>query len=85
MPAVKNDNLSVAVSKHGGGSANIIDIRRDNGEVNLKREVESMMNPSDGPRKLPTLLLYDEKGLQLFEDVCLSILCPVRKGESKRQ
>lgn len=47
----------------------IIDIRRAAVETNLKSDVLSMWNPSEGPRKLPTLLLYNEKGLQLFEDV----------------
>ncbi|CAI6091320.1 unnamed protein product, partial [Clonostachys chloroleuca] len=28
-----------------------------------------MIGPKEGPRMLPTLLLYDEKGLQLFEDI----------------
>ncbi|KAM5345289.1 hypothetical protein ACJ41O_011151 [Fusarium nematophilum] len=48
---------------------NIIDIRGEHVEINLKEEVASMFNPEDGPRKLPTLLLYNEKGLQLFEDI----------------
>lgn len=48
----------------------IMDIRADRAEINLKDEVISMMSPEEGsPRSLPTLLLYDEKGLQLFEDV----------------
>ena len=47
----------------------IIDIRRAAVEINLKEEILSMFQPKDGPRKLPTLLLYDEKGLQLFEEV----------------
>ncbi|KAM4058983.1 histidine-specific methyltransferase, SAM-dependent domain-containing protein [Hirsutella rhossiliensis] len=48
----------------------IIDIR-DGREscFNLKDEVASMLNPVHGPRKLPTLLLYDEKGLQMFEEI----------------
>lgn len=48
----------------------VIDIRSKHVEINLKEEVVSMFNPEDGPRKLPTLLLYNEKGLQLFEEVC---------------
>jgi hypothetical protein len=36
----------------------------------LKEQIASMFNPEDGPRKLPTLLLYNERGLQIFEDVC---------------
>lgn len=47
----------------------IIDIRRAAVELNLKTEVLSSFHKEDGPRKLPTLLLYDERGLQLFEKV----------------
>lgn len=47
----------------------IIDIRRSLVESDLKTDVLSMFNPSNGPRRLPTLLLYNERGLQLFEDV----------------
>lgn len=61
MPAVKNFDERK--------NADIIDIRGDTGEIDLKNEVVKLLNPESGPRKLPTLLLYDEKGLQLFEDV----------------
>ena len=47
----------------------IIDIRQAAVELSLKTEVVSMFRGQDGPRKLPTLLLYDERGLQLFEKV----------------
>jgi L-histidine Nalpha-methyltransferase / hercynylcysteine S-oxide synthase len=47
----------------------IIDIRRAAVEVNLKEEIMSMFHPKHGPRQLPTLLLYNERGLQIFEDV----------------
>ncbi|OAQ87380.1 hypothetical protein VFPBJ_01420 [Purpureocillium lilacinum] len=49
----------------------IIDIRRDKVEINLKDELAALFNPTDGTgsRALPTLLLYDAKGLQLFEDI----------------
>lgn len=52
-------------------SPDIIDIRRAEVEMNLKAEVVSMFSSKDGPRSLPTLLLYDERGLQLFENVRL--------------
>lgn len=48
----------------------IIDIRGEIVEMNLKEEIAASFNPDDGPRRLPTLLLYNEKGLQIFEDVC---------------
>lgn len=48
----------------------IIDIRGGReSSLDLKHEVASMLNPVHGPRRLPTLLLYDEKGLQMFEEV----------------
>lgn len=47
----------------------IIDVQNARVEINLKDEILSQMNPEEGPRTLPTLLLYDEKGLQLFEEV----------------
>ncbi|KAJ4380386.1 Ergothioneine biosynthesis protein 1 [Neurospora sp. IMI 360204] len=50
-------------------NADIIDIRRVAVEINLKTEITSMFRPEDGPRQLPTLLLYNESGLQLFERI----------------
>ncbi|KAK4466152.1 hypothetical protein QBC42DRAFT_89948 [Cladorrhinum samala] len=47
----------------------IIDIRRVEVETNIKADILSQFNPADGPRRLPTLLLYDERGLQLFEKI----------------
>jgi L-histidine Nalpha-methyltransferase / hercynylcysteine S-oxide synthase len=47
----------------------IIDIRHDAVEVNLKDEILSSLRPESGIKQLPTLLLYSERGLQLFEEV----------------
>ncbi|EFQ30701.1 uncharacterized protein GLRG_05845 [Colletotrichum graminicola M1.001] len=47
----------------------IINIQRVAVETNLKDDIISMWNPKNGPRKLPTLLLYNERGLQLFEEI----------------
>ncbi|CAI4216969.1 unnamed protein product [Parascedosporium putredinis] len=52
-----------------GPTPDIIDIRRTLVEMNLKDEIFTLFEPAAGPRKLPTLLLYNEKGLQLFEEV----------------
>ncbi|KAL2130440.1 hypothetical protein VTI74DRAFT_6386 [Chaetomium olivicolor] len=52
-----------------GQKLDIIDIRRAAVEINLKTEILSMFCTRDGPRQLPTLLLYDERGLQLFERI----------------
>lgn len=51
----------------------IIDIRHDAVEINLKDEILSSLRPETGIKKLPTLLLYSERGLQLFEEVGISI------------
>lgn len=55
----------------------IVDIRTDKAGLDLKHEVQSLFCPAgaaDGrPRRLPTLLLYDEEGLQLFERVSRDI------------
>lgn len=65
MPAVKHFD-------ERRKEADIIDIRGDTEEIDLKNEVTKLLNPENGIKKLPTLLLYDERGLQLFEDVrCL--------------
>jgi hypothetical protein len=50
---------------------NIIDIRCDAVEINIKEEINSLFKAQDAPRRLPTLLLYNERGLQLFEAVRL--------------
>ena len=68
MPAVKQSRGDIRDSTLP--SADIIDIRGDHTEIDLKNEVIKLLSPEQGPRKLPTLLLYDKKGLQLFEDVC---------------
>jgi hypothetical protein len=47
----------------------IIDIRHDAVEVNLKDEILKSLRPESGIKTLPTLLLYNERGLQLFEEV----------------
>lgn len=47
----------------------IIDIRHDAVELSLKDEIMKDLDPQEGPRRMPTLLLYDERGLQLFEEV----------------
>lgn len=48
----------------------IIDIRSDSKGIDLLNEIHSGLRPSDGGAKtLPTLLLYDEKGLKLFEEI----------------
>jgi len=47
----------------------IIDIRHDAVEISIKDDILSQLRPESGLKHLPTLLLYDERGLQLFEEV----------------
>ncbi|KAF2771460.1 hypothetical protein EJ03DRAFT_342216 [Teratosphaeria nubilosa] len=49
---------------------NIIDIRSDTAGIELKHEIVAGLKPEAGHEKtLPTLLLYDELGLKLFERI----------------
>lgn len=48
----------------------IIDIRSDAAGINLKHEIRAGLEVKQGEEKtLPTLLLYDNKGLKLFEKI----------------
>ncbi|TVY15608.1 Ergothioneine biosynthesis protein 1 [Lachnellula arida] len=60
---------SHAGTSEGTASFDIIDIRHDAVEMNLKDEILGCLKPLSGPKQLPTLLLYDERGLQLFEEI----------------
>lgn len=52
------------------GVPQIIDIRSDTAFISLKQGILSGLHPIDGGEKtLPTLLLYDDKGLRLFEEI----------------
>jgi hypothetical protein len=61
----------------------IIDIRCAAVEINLKDEINTLLKPKDGPRQLPTLLLYDERGLQLFEEARLASPPPRSTGHNR--
>lgn len=52
-------------------TADIIDIRsgQSHFQTTLKNEILQMLQPNQGPKAMPTLLLYDGRGLQLFEEV----------------
>jgi hypothetical protein len=50
-------------------TTDIIDIRHEAVQINLKDGIMSSLRPRSGPKTMPTLLLYDERGLQLFEEV----------------
>lgn len=68
MPAVR-EPIPPLPGKNALPGADIIDIRGADTELDLKAEVERLLHPAHGPRTLPTLLLYDKKGLQIYEDV----------------
>ena len=55
---------------NGHSSVSIVDIRRGGFDVPLADQIRQKLNPGNGlERRLPTLLLYDGAGLQLFEEV----------------
>ncbi|KAL8695927.1 MAG: hypothetical protein Q9224_003069 [Gallowayella concinna] len=57
------------VPKHGN-VVSIKDIRRDRSGVSILDEIHTGLRPRDGgEKKMPTMLLYDEQGLKLFEDI----------------
>lgn len=47
----------------------IIDIRRSKLEHSLKDDIVSGLDNAEGEKTLPTLLLYDEMGLKLFQEI----------------
>lgn len=53
-----------------GGSTEIIDIRSDTTGSDILQAIKEGLRPANGGEKrLPTLLLYDEAGLRLFEKI----------------
>ena len=56
--------------QNGQNDVSIIDIRPGGFDISLVDEIRKKLNPGKGQEKqLPTLLLYDEQGLKLFEDI----------------
>lgn len=50
--------------------ARIVDIRRGKVESTILDDIRDQLRPKIGEEKrMPTLLLYDDVGLQLFEDI----------------
>jgi uncharacterized SAM-dependent methyltransferase len=49
--------------------SNIIEICQDREELDLLKGIKTGLRQSDGNRSLPTLLLYDEAGLKIFEKI----------------
>lgn len=69
LGAAKEKQGVANIRTDAGRELDILDIRHAAVETSLRADVLSSFRPRDGPRKLPTLLLYDERGLQLFEKV----------------
>ncbi|KAI0150441.1 C-type lectin protein [Xylariaceae sp. FL1272] len=75
LPSLIETQLSAGAVKKApqlkgtAAPVDIIDIRQANVESNLKEDIHELLLPQQGPRKLPTLLLYDEAGLKLFEKI----------------
>ena len=55
---------------NGSDPPAIIDIRRGTLDYGIVEQMRDMLHPREnGEKQLPTLLLYDEAGLKLFEDI----------------
>ena len=55
---------------NGHGPASILDIRQNGVEFSILDDMRILLNPKKGEEKrMPTLLLYNEQGLKLFEDI----------------
>jgi len=57
-------------------SAHIVDVRVNvspsNGEANIRRDVIKGLSRPNGRKTLPTLLLYDEEGLRIYDEITVS-------------
>jgi hypothetical protein len=67
IPSTKTTESQANGKDEQTPNIDIIDIRHDEVQINLKQEISQLLKPPKGPKTLPTLLLYDERGLQLFE------------------
>lgn len=66
---MKGPKMQPVTSLKKHSDIDIIDIRLEAVDIDLKAEISSSLAPQNGLKKLPTLLLYDENGLQIFEKV----------------
>lgn len=56
--------------QNGHSDVSIIDIRQGGSDISIVDEIRQKLNPGQGQeRRMPTLLLYDEEGLRLFEEI----------------
>lgn len=62
--------MAITENYTNGESPHILDIRQDGVLTPLVDQIRSGLNPTDGGEKsLPTLLLYNEEGLKMFEKI----------------
>lgn len=55
---------------NGHGNVSILDIREEELSFSLLDDIHQLLRPGEGGEKrMPTMLLYDAKGLQLFEEI----------------
>lgn len=65
-----NDAFPIGATTPEHGQVQVFDIRRSHGDISLANDIRQGLNPAPGYEKtLPTLLLYNEAGLKLFEDI----------------
>ena len=70
MGSLGSDSLSNGNTGVDGNVPQIIDIRSDTAGIELKKEILAGLQSTSGEGKtLPTLLLYNEEGLKLFEKI----------------
>ncbi|KAG6876761.1 hypothetical protein C0993_000588, partial [Termitomyces sp. T159_Od127] len=50
-------------------SAQIIQLHSENADANISAQIISGLRRPAGQKELPTILLYDERGLQLYDDI----------------
>ena len=63
-------NATASTGQRPARHFRIVDIRRSSKEISLVKKIYEGLNPKPAEGKtLPTLLLYDERGLKLFEDI----------------
>lgn len=80
QPTTRLPSKADHASKTSHASIDIIDIRHHVIDIDLSNDIKSMLKPEIGPKMMPTMLLYDAAGLQIFEEVGTSE-CSDHAGE----
>lgn len=69
-PSHRAISVIYPIMASNGATPPIIDIRTGPTEFDILQDIKQGLRPQDGgEKKLPTLLLYDEAGLRLFEKI----------------